>query len=63
MSDSIKAGDVSLALKVLKSDPHTAWEHQERAVYTVEAMEKEIRELLSPKKQELTRKELLSKER
>lgn len=33
MSDNIKAThDVSPTLKVLRSDPYTHWEHQDRAI-------------------------------
>jgi hypothetical protein len=32
-----------------KPKSHTAWEHQERAVYTVDSMKREISEVLRPK--------------
>ncbi len=45
-----KSAKSSLVLKVARSSD--SWEHQERAVYTVDAMEKEMERLLSPKKEQ-----------
>ena len=51
MSNKDKLDDVSLAMKILK--PETSWEHQERAVYSIDKMEKEINERLTLKKDQL----------
>lgn len=43
---SEKKESQALPLQILRSD--TSWEHQERSVYTVQALSAEFAELLSP---------------
>jgi hypothetical protein len=48
MTQKTKPGSEALLLKLRQSND--SWEHQEKTVYTVEALEKDIKEKLSPKK-------------
>lgn len=49
MAQKTESGPEVLSLKLRQTD--ASWEHQEKTVYTVEALEREIREKLAPKKE------------
>lgn len=56
MSQKSKVADLSIDSKLRQSD--NSWEHREKAVYTVDSLEKEILTLLAPKKQETENKRI-----